>query len=108
MLIGSLTTALAGGWKFLARDTSKPHPVQSLYGLIKDVHGARDQTDLDIVEDKIDGILNKKCATGAAMAGDAAALSLAARRLEHLISSQRRQLTSEQTLLRPEQASKGA
>jgi hypothetical protein len=56
------------------------------------VRSARSEEDLDAIEQEIDNILKaelKKYARGESQALDAAALSLAAQRLEHLINYRR-------------------
>ena len=63
-------------------------PLTPLYSLTDRIRGARDESDLAKVEDEIDEILKAELARyskGDSEAADAAALGLAANRLEHLI-----------------------
>jgi len=94
MLLGSLTSLLAGAWKFMGRgtDMEAESPLNLLYALADRIHKAQDVSDLTTVEEEIDNILKAelaKFARGDADAGEAAALGLAAHRLEHLINNRR-------------------
>jgi hypothetical protein len=94
MLLGGIASLLAGLWKFLGIGTnSKPaSPLDPMYALAGRVRNARNEEDLEAIEHEIDNILKaelKKYAKGEAQALDAAALSLAAQRLEHLINYRR-------------------
>jgi TRAP transporter TAXI family solute receptor len=92
MLLGSLTSLLAGAWKFMGRGTEAESPLNMLYALADRIHHAQNVSDLTTVEEDIDNILKTelaKFAKGDADAADAAALGLAAHRLEHLINHRR-------------------
>jgi len=92
MLLGGLTSLLAGAWKFVASRDRGENPLLPLHALFDRVRAARDESELAAVEDEIDGIVKAelaKYADGDARAVDAAALSLAAHRLEHLINQRR-------------------
>ena len=92
MLLGGLTSLLAGAWKFMTSGERSESPLLPLHALFDRIRDARDESDLAAVEDEIDGILKRelsKYADGDAKAVDAGALGLAAHRLEHLISNRR-------------------
>jgi len=70
-------------------------PLDPLYALAGQIRAARSEADLLTVEEKLDDMLKLelgKYAKGALQPGDAAALSLAAHRLEHLIQYRRSRL----------------
>ena len=94
MLLGSLTSLLAGAWKFMGRGTGTEaeSPLNRLYALADQIHHAQGVSDLTMVEEEIDNILKAelaKFAEGDADVAEAAALGLAAHRLEHLINNRR-------------------
>ena len=94
MLLGSLTSLLAGAWKFMGRGTGTEaeSPLNRLYALADQIHHAQGVSDLTVVEEEIDNILKAelaKFAEGDADVAEAAALGLAAHRLEHLINNRR-------------------
>ena len=92
MLLGSVTSLLAGAWKFMQRDEEEDSPLTLLYALAGRIRHARDESELAAVEEEFDNILKSELARhakGESKAMDAAALSLAAHRLEHLINHRR-------------------
>lgn len=92
MMLGALTSMLAGAWKFVASDKPEEPPLTPLYDLLARVRAAPDEAELSDIEDKIDGILKReleKHARKSETALDAAALSLAAHRIEHAINQRR-------------------
>jgi TRAP transporter TAXI family solute receptor len=97
MLLGGLASALVAVWKFLGFGAgggagSSLDPMYSLAGRIRN---ARNEEDLQKIEQEIDNILKaelKKYAKGESQALDAAALGLAAQRLEHLINYRRNRI----------------
>jgi TRAP transporter TAXI family solute receptor len=94
MLLGGLASLLAGLWKFLGVGTGgKPaSPLDPMYALAGRIRSAQSEDDLAAVEQEIDNIIKaelKKYGKGEAQALDAAAVSLAAQRLEHLINYRR-------------------
>jgi hypothetical protein len=94
-----LTSLLAGAWKFMGiggqeKIASPLDPLYALAGRIRDAHS---EADLVAIEDEIDNILKRelaKYAQGDIQAADAAALSLAAHRLEYLVNYRRSRLAS--------------
>ena len=94
MAFGALASVVAAMWKFMEAGENKKieTPLDRLYSLARLIRDARSETDVTLVEEKIDNILEQELARyskGGFEAGDAAALSLAAHRLEHLITHRR-------------------
>jgi hypothetical protein len=92
MLLGTLTSIFAGAWKFMRNDDESQSPLNVLYALAARIRLASDESDLASVEEEIDNILKMelaKLSKGESSASDAAALSLASHRLEHLINHRR-------------------
>jgi hypothetical protein len=99
MLLGMLTSLLAGVWRYMLKDDpkSQERPLSRLFALMDRVREARDETELASAEQEIDEILKlqlEQCAPGEIDAGEAAAVSLATHRLEHLVSQRRAALRS--------------
>ncbi|MBX9847130.1 MAG: ABC transporter substrate-binding protein [Xanthobacteraceae bacterium] len=99
MLLGMLTSMLAGVWRYMLKSDPGPQerPLSRLFGLMDRVREARDETELAQAEQEIDEILKlqlQQCAPGEIDAGEAAAVSLATHRLEHLVSQRRAALRS--------------
>jgi hypothetical protein len=94
---------LAGVWKYMSsKDDPEPQerPLSQLFALMDRVREAGDEADLTKAEQEIDDILRaqlEKCAPGEIDAGEAAAVSLATHRLEHLLSQRRAALLSQPT-----------
>jgi TRAP transporter TAXI family solute receptor len=92
MLLGSLTSLLAGAWKFMRKDERAESPLNELYALANRIPHATEESELTAVEEEIDNILKAELAKHAkndSNAADAAALGLAAHRLEHLLNHRR-------------------
>jgi TRAP transporter TAXI family solute receptor len=95
MLLGSLTSLLAGLWKFMARGSQQhpeARPLSRLYALTERIKQARTEADLADIEQNIDEVLKdelERSARGDAEAAETAALGLATHRLEHLINQRR-------------------
>lgn len=95
MALGSLTSIFAAGWKFMRKDEEAQSPLNVLYALANRIRHAADEAELAAVEEEMDNILKAelaRLAKGESAASDAAALSLAAHRLEHLINHRRNML----------------
>ena len=102
MLLGTLTSLFAGTWKFMMRGKASPEgrPLMRLYALTDEIGGAASDAELAATEQHIDDILKaelERYATGDAEAIEAAALSLATHRLEHLIAQRRAVLSGDRT-----------
>ena len=99
MLLGMLTTMLVGVWKFMTKEDpeQEDRPLARLFTLMDRVREAQQEADLTKAEHEIDDILRsqmEKYAPGEIDAGEAAAVSLATHRLEHLVSQRRTALRS--------------
>ena len=99
MLLGMVASMLAGVWRYMSKDDLKPQerPLSRLFALMDRVREARDETELAKAEQEIDEILKsqlEQCEPGEIDAGEAAAVSLATHRLEHLVSQRRAALRS--------------
>jgi NMT1 family protein len=97
MALGALASLLAGLWKFIGGGGGEKNenPLGPIYALAGDVRAARSEDDLAAAEEQLDNIIKSeltKYARGRLDAGDAAALSLATHRLEHLIDHRRHML----------------
>jgi TRAP-type uncharacterized transport system substrate-binding protein len=92
MLLGTLTSVFAAGWKFVQRNEEAESPLKVLYALANRIRHADDESELGAVEEEMDNILKAelvKYARGESNASDASALGLAVHRLEHLINHRR-------------------
>ena len=92
MLLGTLTSVFAAGWKFMQRNEEAESPLNVLYALASRIRHADDESELGAVEEEMDNILKAelvKHAKGESNASDASALGLAVHRLEHLINHRR-------------------
>jgi TRAP transporter TAXI family solute receptor len=94
MLLGMVTSMLAGVWKFMAKGNDAPEqrPLSRLFELMDRVRATQDEAELAKAEQEIDDILRsqlEKYPPGQIDAGEAAAVSLATHRLEHLVSQRR-------------------
>ena len=99
MALGAFASLLAGLWKFLGVGVpgTGGNALEPLHALARRIRKAESEEELGMLEEDIDNILQgqlTKYARGALQAGDAAALSLAAQRLEHLIEMRRNALTA--------------
>jgi TRAP transporter TAXI family solute receptor len=94
MLLGTLTSMLAGAWTFMTKGADDPgqRPLNRLYGLAGRIRAAKDEQELADIEATVDEILKselERYAGGETEAGEAAALSLATHRLEYIIGQRR-------------------
>jgi hypothetical protein len=92
LLLGSLTSMLAGAWRYFVIAGSPESPLDPLYALADRVSRAGDEAELTAVESEIDGILRNELtqiAKGGKRSAEAAALGLAVQRLEILINRRR-------------------
>jgi TRAP transporter TAXI family solute receptor len=89
MILGALMSALAAAWKFMGLGQRREEePLDLLNALAGRVREARSSSELDALEDEVDHLLMAQLMTlrkSEAAAADAAALTLAAHRLEQLI-----------------------
>jgi TRAP-type uncharacterized transport system substrate-binding protein len=98
MLLGTLTSLFAAGWKFMTKDEQKQEdqPPIRLYALSDQINTATNEDELADTERRIDEILKRELenyAAGDADAAETAALGLATHRLQHLIAQRRAKLS---------------
>lgn len=103
MLLGTLTSLFAAGWKFMTKDGGKPEnrPLMRLHALTDEIRKAGNEADLTETEERIDDILKgelEKYAMGSAEVAETAALGLATHRLEHLIAQRRAALNGKSSV----------
>lgn len=94
MLLGAIASVLAAAWKFLGigQPEIREGPLDSLYGLARQIRSVDTETALSEIEDEIDNILKaerKKAEGGDEGAVDASTLNVVAHRLENLIHDRR-------------------
>jgi TRAP transporter TAXI family solute receptor len=98
MILGALMSALAAAWKFMGLgQQSADEPLDLLNALAGRVREARSSTELDALEDEVDNLLMAQLMTlrrSEAKAADAAAMTLAAHRLEQLITRRKNALVA--------------
>jgi TRAP-type uncharacterized transport system substrate-binding protein len=92
LLLGSLTSMLAGAWRYFVIAAGPESPLDPLYALADRACQARDESELNAVEAEMDGILRNELtqiAKGGKRSAEAAALGLAVQRVEILINRRR-------------------
>src|SRR5262249_28076176 len=95
MAVGAMASLLAALWKFIGTNRMIGNPLDPLYALAGQIREAGSEADLVTIEEQLDHILKSeltKYSRGDLQPGDAAALSLAAHRLEYLITYRRSKL----------------
>src|SRR5262249_8822756 len=99
MLLGGLTSLLAGAWKFMSKkeDHAREHAPTQLYALIDAIRTAANESDLLQAEGRIDEILKAELQRESRddeRPRDTAAIALATHRLEYLIGQRRSALAA--------------
>jgi TRAP-type uncharacterized transport system substrate-binding protein len=93
LLLGSLISIVVAAWRFAGSGIGSKSMLEPLYELGREIKGAESETELQEIEKKIDDILKGELARNAngeaADNSDVAALSLAAHRLQYLMSHRR-------------------
>jgi TRAP-type uncharacterized transport system substrate-binding protein len=93
LLLGSLISIIVAAWRFAGSDAGSKSKLEPLYELGNEIKGARSEAELEETEKKIDDILRAELARNANGDGadntEVAALSLAAHRLQYLMSHHR-------------------
>ncbi|MCC6776141.1 MAG: ABC transporter substrate-binding protein [Hyphomicrobiales bacterium] len=92
LLLGSLTSMLAGAWRYFVVAGGPESPLDPLYALADRVRMASNEAELTAVEGEIDAILRNalnQIARGNKRSAEAAALGLAVQRLEIQINRRR-------------------
>jgi TRAP-type uncharacterized transport system substrate-binding protein len=94
MVLGGIASFLAAAWKFLGigQPEVREGPLDTLYGLARQIRGVNTETELSNIEEEIDSILRAerlKAEAGDERAVDASTLNVVAHRLENLIHDRR-------------------
>jgi TRAP-type uncharacterized transport system substrate-binding protein len=94
MVLGGIASFLAAAWKFLGigQPEVREGPLDTLYGLARQIRGVSTETELSNIEEEIDNILRAerlKAEGGDERAVDASTLNVVAHRLENLIHDRR-------------------
>ncbi len=94
MVLGGIASVLAAAWKFLGvgQPEVRQGPLDTLYGLARQIRGVNTETELSSIEEEIDNILRTerlKAEDDDETAVDAATLNVVAHRLENLIHDRR-------------------
>jgi TRAP-type uncharacterized transport system substrate-binding protein len=97
MILGGLATVLAAAWKFLGvgKPQTSEAALDSLYALGRRIRRAKQESELEDIEEEIDGILTAQRAraiSGDEEAMDVTTLNVTAHRLENLIHDRRAML----------------
>lgn len=96
LLLGFLVSILLAAWRFVGSDGGPASKLEPLYELGNEIKAARTENELEQTEKKIDDMLKAEFARNATGDGvdgtDMAALSLAAHRLQYLMSHRRTRL----------------
>jgi TRAP-type uncharacterized transport system substrate-binding protein len=98
LLMGSLTSLLAGAWKFMLEKPKAPGgaPLDRLHGLTMRIREANSENELELIEDEINKILRDELTRIANEESEASALGVAVTRLEHLIDQRSKHLGVDQ------------
>jgi len=93
LLLGSLISIVVAAWRFAGSGMASQSMLEPLYELGNEIKGAKSEAELDEIEKRIDDILKGELARSANAddtdSTDMAALSLAAHRLQYLMSHRR-------------------
>jgi hypothetical protein len=94
MVLAGIASVLAAAWKFLGigQPEFRAGPLDTLYGLSRQIRNVNSEAELSRIEDQIDHILSEerlKAEQGDEAAVDAATLNVVAHRLENLIHDRR-------------------
>jgi TRAP-type uncharacterized transport system substrate-binding protein len=94
MVLGGIASVLAAAWKFLGigQPEFRQGPLDTLYGLARQIRGVNSERELEGIEEQIDDMLRAerlKAEKGDESAVDAATLNVVAHRLENLIHDRR-------------------
>jgi len=94
MVLAGIASVLAAGWKFLGigQPEFKAGPLDTLYGLARQIRSVNSEAEISKIEDQIDDILKEegiKAENDDETAVDATTLNVVAHRLENLIHDRR-------------------
>jgi TRAP transporter TAXI family solute receptor len=98
MLLGMLSSVVAAIWKFMlvGPEGGSSRPPERLHSMTSRIREARNEDDLEKIEDEIDEIIRKELAKSGEGEVDVGALTIALSRLEYLIGQRRRTLAQAQ------------
>jgi TRAP-type uncharacterized transport system substrate-binding protein len=98
MLIGMLSSVVAAIWKFMlvGPEGGSSRPPERLHSMTGRIREAKNEADLETLEDEIDEIIRKELAKTGDGEVDVGALTIALSRLEYLIGQRRRALAQAQ------------
>ena len=93
LVLGSLISIVIAAWRFAGSGTGSQSMLEPLYELGNEIRGASSEAELEEIEKRIDDMLKAELARNAGGEGadsaEMAALSLAAHRLQYLMSHRR-------------------
>jgi TRAP transporter TAXI family solute receptor len=94
MLLGMLSSVVAAIWKFMlvGPEGGASRPPERLHSMTGRIREAKNEDDLEKIEDEIDEIIRKELAKSGEGEVDVGALTIALSRLEYLIGQRRRAL----------------
>ena len=98
MLLGMLSSVVAAIWKFMlvGPEGGTSRPPERLHSMTGRIRDAKNEDDLEKLEDEIDDIIRKELAKSGEGEADVGALTIALSRLEYLIGQRRRSLAQAQ------------
>jgi TRAP-type uncharacterized transport system substrate-binding protein len=98
MLLGMLSSVVAAIWKFMlvGPEGGTSRPPERLHSMTGRIREAKNEVDLEKIEDEIDEIIRKELAKSGEGEVDVGALTIALSRLEYLIGQRRRAMAQAQ------------
>ncbi len=92
MLLGMLSSVVAAIWKFMlvGPEGGSSRPPERLHSMTSRIRDAKNEDDLEKLEDEIDEVIRKELAKAGEGEADVGALTIALSRLEYLIGQRRR------------------
>jgi TRAP-type uncharacterized transport system substrate-binding protein len=98
MLLGMVSSVVAAIWKFMlvGPEGGTSRPPERLHSMTSRIREAKNEDDLEKIEDEIDEIIRKELAKTGEGEVDVGALTIALSRLEYLIGQRRRSLAQAQ------------
>jgi hypothetical protein len=106
MVLAGIASVLAAAWKFLGigQPEFRAGPLDTLYGLARQIRSVNSEAEISKIEDQIDKILKEegiKAENDDETAVDATTLNVVAHRLENLIHDRREILATRPAVTRP-------
>jgi hypothetical protein len=98
MLLGMVSSVVAAIWKFMlvGPEGGTSRPPERLHSMTSRIREAKNEDDLEKIEDELDEIIRKELAKTGEGEVDVGALTIALSRLEYLIGQRRRSLAQAQ------------